>query len=117
METRPCIFVAPTAILDQPFFCYRYLALLFLLQGFAKYLPSNQCYQESDLIFPAKIYLFKVNIKNIRKRSEICSKLTIKTPEQRQVNDVFVGFEQVNVFWENQIKVLESKHTFVQSQQ
>ena len=41
----------------------------------------------------------------------------IKTPEQRQVNDVFVGFEQVNVFWENQIKVLESKHTFVQSQQ
>ena len=30
---------------------------------------------------PAKIYLFKVNNTNIRKRSEICSKLRIKTPE------------------------------------
>ena len=31
---------------------------------------------------PANIYLFKVNNKNIRKRCEICSKLTIKTPEK-----------------------------------
>ena len=31
---------------------------------------------------PANIYLFKVNNKNIRKRYEICSKLTIKTPEK-----------------------------------
>ena len=30
---------------------------------------------------PANIYLFKVNNINNRKRSEICSKLTIKTPE------------------------------------
>ena len=29
---------------------------------------------------PANIYLFKVNNKNTRKRCEICSKLTIKTP-------------------------------------
>ena len=28
-----------------------------------------------------KIYLFKVNNKNTRKGCEICSKLTIKTPE------------------------------------
>ena len=31
---------------------------------------------------PANIYLFKVNNKNIRKRYEICSKLSIKTPEK-----------------------------------
>ena len=31
------------------------------------------------------IYLFKVNNKNTRKRCEICSKLTIKTPERRQL--------------------------------
>ena len=29
-------------------------------------------------------YLFKVNNRNIRKRCEICSKLTMKTPELRQ---------------------------------
>ena len=30
---------------------------------------------------PANIYLFKVNNRNTRKRCEICSTLTIKTPE------------------------------------
>ena len=30
------------------------------------------------------IYLFKVNNRNIRNRYEICSKVTIKTPERRQ---------------------------------
>ena len=34
--------------------------------------------------YPANIYLFKVDNKNSRKRYEICSKLTIKTPERRQ---------------------------------
>ena len=33
---------------------------------------------------PANIYLFKVNKRNTRKRCEICSELTIKTPERRQ---------------------------------
>ena len=32
---------------------------------------------------PVKIYLFKLNNRNTRKRCEICSKLTIKTPERR----------------------------------
>ena len=32
--------------------------------------------------FPANIYLFKVNKRNIRKRCEKCSKLTIKTLER-----------------------------------
>ena len=33
--------------------------------------------------YPANIHLFKVNNINTRKRCEICSKLTIKTPERR----------------------------------
>ena len=36
------------------------------------------------VIFSAGIYLLKVNHRNIKTRCEICSKLTIKTPEQRQ---------------------------------
>ena len=31
---------------------------------------------------PPNTYLFKVNNKNTRKRCEICSKLTMKTPER-----------------------------------
>ena len=33
--------------------------------------------------FPVGNYMFKVNYKNTRIRCEICSKLTIKTPERR----------------------------------
>ena len=33
--------------------------------------------------YPVNIHLFKVNNINTRKRCEICSKLTIKTPERR----------------------------------
>ena len=33
--------------------------------------------------FPTNIYLRKVNNTNTRKRCKICSKLRIKTPEQR----------------------------------
>ena len=43
--------------------------------------------QKSQLIFevnhPAGIYLLKVNNRNTRARCEICSKLTINTPECR----------------------------------
>ena len=31
---------------------------------------------------PANIYLFKFNNRNTRKKCEMCSKLTIKTPER-----------------------------------
>ena len=64
---------------------------------------------------PVNIYLFKVHNRNTRKRSEICSKLTIKTPDRRQwcrsgiltnfehishLPSVFVvNFEQVNACW------------------
>ena len=48
---------------------------------------------------PAGIHLLKVNNKNTRTRCEICSKLTIKTPERRQWrrSGVFiVNFEHIS---------------------
>ena len=49
-------------------------------------------------VFPASIYLFKVNNRNTRARCEICSKLKIKTSERRQWrrSGVFiVNFEHI----------------------
>ena len=50
-------------------------------------------------------YLLKVNNRNNRKRCEIYTKLTIKTPERQTyfapLSSVsIVDFEQVNVCWE-----------------
>ena len=42
------------------------------------------------VIIPANIYLFKANNRKTRKRSEICSKLTIKSPERR--SGVFIAY-------------------------
>ena len=39
--------------------------------------------QQHGSSYPAGIYLLKVNNRNTRTRCEICSKLTIKTPERR----------------------------------
>ena len=38
---------------------------------------------EKVKVYPAGIYLLKVNNRNTRTRCEICSKLTIKTSERR----------------------------------
>ena len=43
---------------------------------------KNQNLAYSSYI-PAGNYMFKVNNRNTRTRCEICSKLTIKTPERR----------------------------------
>ena len=43
----------------------------------------------TDPTCPASNYMFKVNNRNTRTRCEICSKLTIKTPERRQRHDVW----------------------------
>ena len=48
------------------------------------YLWRLQIYSSGPGNYPANIYLFKVNNRDIRKRCEICSKLTIKIPERRQ---------------------------------
>ena len=48
---------------------------------------------------PAGIYLLKVNNRNTRTRCEICSKLTINTPERRHCrrSGVFiVNFEHIS---------------------
>ena len=49
--------------------------------------------------------MFKVNNRNTRTRCEICSKLTVKTPERRYFttcSSVFiVNFEQINAGWED----------------
>ena len=40
--------------------------------------------KENTHCIPANINLFKVHNRNTGKRCELCSKLTIKTPERRQ---------------------------------
>ena len=51
-----------------------------------------------DLQYLVGIFMFKVNDRNTRSRREICSKLTIKTPERRhwRRSGVFiVNFEHI----------------------
>ena len=48
--------------------------------------------------FLASIYLLKVNNRNTRTKREICSKLTIKTPERRHSVSI-VNFEHVTTGW------------------
>ena len=55
----------------------------------------------------ASFYFFKVNSRNTRNRCQICSKLTLKTPERRQIcskltpfsSVSIVDFEQLNFSW------------------
>ena len=50
-------------------------------------------------LHPAGIYLLRIDKRNTRARCEICSKLTIKTPERRQWrrSGVFtVNFEHIS---------------------
>ena len=53
---------------------------------------------------PVDNYIFKVNVRNARTRCEICSKLTIKTPERRHFWKPF-GNECVNYLGENSFLV------------
>ena len=46
--------------------------------------------------YPAGNYKFKVNNRNTRTRREICSKLTIKIPEQRRSGIFIVNFEHIS---------------------
>ena len=63
--------------------------------------PGVICFGESpmNITYPVNIYLFKVNYWKTRKTCEICSKLTIKTPERRQWrHSVFFLFLTLNIF-------------------
>ena len=48
----------------------------------------------------AAIYLANVNNRTTRAMCEICSKLTIRTPERRYSGIFIVNFEQANAGWE-----------------
>ena len=55
--------------------------------------------ERSEYKYPANIYLLRVNNRNIRKRCEIFSKLTINTPERRhwqRSGDFMVNFEHIS---------------------
>ena len=65
-------------------------------------------------LFPVNIYLFSVNNTNSRKMCEICSKLTIKTPERRQWHrcGVFiVNFEHATPF--SSVSIVDFKQLHV----
>ena len=68
-------------------------------------LKSHEARSYED-IFLAKLYLFKVNNRNSRKRCEICSKLTIKTPKRCP------AFEVINLKWYGLLK-WSRRHQFV----
>ena len=56
-------------------------------------------FKNFKITVPAGIYLLKVNNRNTRTRCEICSKLTINTPERRhwRRSGVFiVNFEHIS---------------------
>ena len=72
-------------------------------KGIEKEMPFVGKATKSSCTFPAGNYMFKVNNRNTRTRCEICSKLTIKTPERRYLyplktsenlwfSDVFRGY-------------------------
>ena len=55
----------------------------FLINVFAENGHSITVLEKVAKEYPAGIYLLKVNNRSTRTRCEICSKLTIKTPERR----------------------------------
>ena len=73
-------------------FLKRMVKQFLIIIFFLKYIISM-----SDI--PAGIYLLKVNNRNTRTRCEICSKLTIKTPDQhdwRRSGVLIVKFEHIS---------------------
>ena len=60
---------------------------------------ENQLISGRIEVYPAGIYLLKVNNRNTRRRCEIYSKLTIKTPERPHLgcSGVFIiNFEHIS---------------------
>ena len=65
------------------------LSIPFFLNVFLQ--MKNNCRQFISTI-PAGIYLLKISNRNTRTRCEICSKLTIMTPERRHFEYAFAGW-------------------------
>ena len=62
------------------------------------YLKSVENLSTNFVFNPVGIYIFKVNKRNTRTRCELCSKLTIKTPERRhwrRSGVIIVNFEHI----------------------
>ena len=58
----------------------------------------NQSVRKNAITNPVGIYMLKVNNRNTRARCEICSKLTMKTPERcqwRRPGAFIVNFEHI----------------------
>ena len=70
----------------------------FYFTGNSPKIPSISITLENLKTFPAGIYLFKVNNRNTRTRSETCSKLTIKKTLEwcRRSGAFFVNFEHIS---------------------
>ena len=68
--------VYPFIVQVTGFWCFPFL--------FYKKTTGVQLLVKAEKTHPAGNYLFKVNNRNTRTRCEICSKLTIKAPEQSQ---------------------------------
>ena len=75
-----------TLVILMYVFDYLYLIQCFffpLYEWLSSYIDNVGSVNLSGNVLP-NIYLFKVNNRNTRRRCEICSALTIKTPEQHQ---------------------------------
>ena len=62
---------------------------------------KKRVFNSKITLIPVGIYLFKGYNRNTRARCEICSKLTIKTPERRQwrlSGVISVNFEHISHF-------------------
>ena len=66
------------------FFVFYFLKLCIQSKGPKNILSTFHTVKSKWVSYPFSIYLLKVNNRNTRTRCEICSKLTIKTPERRQ---------------------------------
>ena len=62
-------------------------------------LSPYQCHFDEENRNPANIHLFKFSNRNSRERCEICSKLTIKTPEERHSRRPGVLLLTLNIFY------------------
>ena len=76
-------FYLPKIIKKRYVFCW-FQRWKTLINSLSSGLTSHLSHLLSKEINPTDIYLFKFNNGNTRKRCEICSKLTIKTPKRRQ---------------------------------
>ena len=72
-------------------------SIALIKEFFVRDTETSISWQADIAPYPANIYLFKVINRNARKRCEICSKLTIKTPERRQWrrSSIFINFEHI----------------------